>query len=104
MLISTVSIPQILILDIFFYFFYQYSPYHGAPPPVPRHTTISQHAMQQVYILKLEKTIRLFDQYVHVLSITMTWLQAKMLAAAYGQSCAVFDTIGSSYGPIGIVW
>ena len=30
---------------------------HGAPPPTLRHTTISRHAMQQVYIVKLEKAI-----------------------------------------------
>ena len=25
---------------------------HGAPPPAPPHTTISQHAMRQVYVVK----------------------------------------------------
>ena len=30
---------------------------HGAPPPAPRHTTIRQHAMRQVYVVKTRKTI-----------------------------------------------
>ena len=30
---------------------------HGAPPPALRHTTISQHTAQQVYVIKTRKTI-----------------------------------------------
>ncbi len=35
------------------------SPYgrHGAPPPAPPHTTISQHAVQQVYVVKTKEYI-----------------------------------------------
>jgi hypothetical protein len=35
------------------------SPYgrHGAPPPAPPHTTISQHAVRQVYDIKTKEYI-----------------------------------------------
>jgi hypothetical protein len=35
------------------------SPYgrHGAPPLAPPHTTISQHAVQQVYVVKTKEYI-----------------------------------------------
>ncbi len=69
---------------------------HGAFPPAPLHTTISQHAVRQVYVIKLENII-VFTMYLLAIlrhdasSTCRAWVFAGCMAlrVSYSQRAAL---------------